>query len=128
MLTLSRGINPVWLNEKDAEKIGVKDNDWVEIYNDNGVIVTRAVVSARIPPGNCFVYHSPERTISTPKSPLRKYKRAGAHNSLIRTRLKPVLLMGGYGHITWFFNYYGPTGVNRDTYIFIRKLEEKPGW
>ena len=49
MLTLSRGIEPFWLNDKDAVEIGVEDNDWVEAYNDNGVIVTRAVVSARIP-------------------------------------------------------------------------------
>ena len=51
MLTLSRGIEPFWLNDKDAVEIGVQDNDWVEAYNDNGVIVTRAVVSARIPTG-----------------------------------------------------------------------------
>ena len=49
MLTLSRGIEPFWLNDKDAVEIGVEDNDWIEAYNDNGVIVTRAVVSARIP-------------------------------------------------------------------------------
>ena len=46
MLTLSRGIEPFWLNDKDAVEIGVEDNDWIEAYNDNGVIVTRAVVSA----------------------------------------------------------------------------------
>ena len=53
MLTLSRGVEPFWLNDKDAGEIGVQDNDWVEAYNDNGVIVTRAVVSARIPTGIC---------------------------------------------------------------------------
>ena len=30
MLTLSRGIEPFWLNDKDAAEIGVEDNDWVE--------------------------------------------------------------------------------------------------
>ena len=126
MLTLSRGVAPMWINDKDAEELGVEDNDWVETYNDHGVVVTRVVVSARMPRGLCFIYHSPERTIAVPKSPLRGNKRAGGHNSLVRARLKPVLLMGGYGQFTYGFNYWGPTGVNRDTFVLVRKLEGKP--
>lgn len=126
MLTLSRGIEPLWLNEKDAASIGVQDNDWVEVYNDHGVTVTRAIVSARIPTGLCFLYHATERTIGVPKSPMRGNRRAGSHNSATRARLKPVLMMGGYGQFTYGFNYWGPTGVNRDTYVLVRKLPGKP--
>jgi len=124
MLTLSRGIEPLWMNDQDAAEIGINDNDWVEMYNDHGVVCTRAVVSARVPRGACIFYHSPERTISIPKSPLRNNRRAGGHNSLTRIRLKPVLMMGGYGQFTFHFNYWGPTGVNRDTHILVRKLEK----
>jgi nitrate reductase / nitrite oxidoreductase, alpha subunit len=126
MLTLSRGIEPLWMNDADAAQIGVQDNDWVEAYNDHGVTVTRAVVSARIPPGLCILYHAPERTIGVPRSPLRGNRRAGGHNSPTRARLKPVLMMGGYGQFTYGFNYWGPTGVNRDTFVFVRKLPGKP--
>jgi nitrate reductase / nitrite oxidoreductase, alpha subunit len=122
MLTLSRGVEPCWLNDQDALAIGVADNDWVEVFNDNGVVVTRAAVSARLPRGIALYYHAPERTISVPKSPLRGNKRAGAHNSLTRARLNPVLLAGGYGQFTYAFNYWGPTGFNRDTFVYIRKL------
>ena len=125
MLTLSRGIEPFWINDRDAAEIGIVDNDWVEVSNDNGVVVTRAAVSARIPPGVCILYHSPERTISVPKSPLRNFRRAGGHNSLTRVRLKPSLMLGGYAQMTFHFNYWGPTGVNRDTHILVRKLEKK---
>ncbi|MEN8374175.1 MAG: nitrate reductase subunit alpha [Gemmatimonadota bacterium] len=128
MLTLSRGIEPFWLNDQEAESVGIADNDWVEVHNDHGVVVTRAVVSSRIPPGVCIFYHSPERTISVPKSPIRGNRRAGGHNSLTRTRLKPVLMMGGYGQFTYHFNYWGPTGVNRDTHVLVRKLAGKPRW
>jgi len=128
MLTLSRGCEPCWINDRDAEEAGINDNDWVEIFNDNGVMVTRAIVSARIPRGVCIVYHSPERTISVPKSPVRMMRRAGGHNSLTRTRLKPTLMMGGYGQFTYGFNYWGPTGVNRDTYVLVRKLPGKVEW
>lgn len=123
MLTLSRGIFPVWLNENDAAKLDIKDNDWVEVFNDNGVYSSRANVSARIPEGLCFVYHSPERTYSTPKSEVRNGRRSGSHNSLTRLHLKPNLLMGGYGQFTFHFNYWGPVGVNRDTFVLIRKMK-----
>ena len=124
MTTLSRGVEPFWINDHDAAEIGVKDNDWVEVYNDHGVVVTRAVVSARIPPGVCIQYHSPERTFSVPKSPLHNYRRAGGHNSLTRTRLKPSLMVGGYGQFTFHFNYWGPVGSNRDTHVLVRKLPD----
>ncbi len=124
MTTLSRGCDPLWINDKDAIEIGIVDNDWVEVHNDNGVVVTRAAVSARIPPGICIQYHSPERTYGVPKSPLRQFRRAGGHNSLTRTRLKPNLMAGGYGQFTYHLNYWGPVGCNRDTHILVRKLPE----
>jgi nitrate reductase alpha subunit len=128
MLTLSRGIEPFWLNDKDAEQIGVFDNDWIEAYNDNGVIVTRAVVSARIPRGLSIFYHAPERTIAFPKSPTRGNKRGGGTNSVTRLRLKPVLMAGAYAQHSYRFNDYGPAASDRDTYVIVHKLEGKPRW
>ncbi len=124
MMSLNRGCEPFWMNDKDAARLGIEDNDWVEIYNDNGVVCTRANVSARIPKGVCIIYHSPERTLNVPKSPLRGGKRAGGHNSLTRVRLKPLLMVGGYAQFTYHFNYWGPTGVNRDTHVLVRKLDD----
>ncbi len=124
MTTLSRGVEPLWINDQDAAGLGIEDNDWVEVYNDHGVVVTRAAVSARIPRGICIQYHSPERTYSVPTSPLRGWRRAGGHNSLTRTRLKPNLMAGGYGQFTYHFNYWGPIGCNRDTHVLVRKLPE----
>ncbi len=123
MMTLSRGGYPVWLNDKDSAEMGIADNDWVEVFNDNGVFVQRAIVSSRIPAGTVFVYHATERTVGIPKSPLRG-KRAGMNNSLTRARLKPVLMTGGYAQFTYFFNYWGPTGVNRDTFVFVRRIDK----
>ena len=39
MLSLSRGGPTVWMSEPDATSIGVRDNDWVEAVNRNGVLV-----------------------------------------------------------------------------------------
>ena len=123
MMTLSRGNYPVWLNNKDAADMGIRDNDWVEVFNDNGVFVQRCTSSARIPRGTVFVYHATERTIGIPISPLRK-QRAGMNNSLTRARLKPVLMSGGYAQFTYAFNYWGPTGVNRDTFVYVRRVDQ----
>ena len=46
MLTLFRGGQTIWLNEDDAAEIDVKDNDWVEAFNKNGIVAARAVVSS----------------------------------------------------------------------------------
>ncbi|MCK6602129.1 MAG: nitrate reductase subunit alpha [Bacteroidetes bacterium] len=125
MKTLSRGVEPLWINNKDAELIGIQDNDWVEVYNDNGVVCTRACVTHRLPRGMCMIYHSPERTLSVPKSPERGNRRAGGHNSLTRVRLKPLFMIGGYAQFTYAFNYWGPTGVNRETQVLVKKLTDK---
>jgi nitrate reductase alpha subunit len=124
METLSRGIEPIWLNDEDAESAGIGDNDWVEITNDHGAVVTRACVSARLPRGMCFIYHATERTVGVPRAPSRELRRAGGHNSLTRTRLKPLFMIGGYGQFSYGFNYWGPQGVNRDTFVVVRKLSE----
>ncbi len=124
MLTLSRGCEPCWINEKDAEELGIKDNDWVEVYNDHGVYATRAVVSSRIPKGVCIVYHVPERTVGIPKSQVRGNKRAGGHNSFTRIHLKPNYLAGGYGQFSYHFNYWGPIAPNRDTHVIVKKMEK----
>jgi len=124
MLTLSRGMEPCWLSVEDAKELGIKDNDWVEVFNDNGVYSTRACVSIRIPKGVCFVYHAVERTYSTPKSQIRGGKRSGNNNSFTRVHLKPNLMVGGYGQFTYHFNYWGPVGVNRDTHVLVQKMDK----
>ena len=127
MLTLSRGMEPFWLNDRDAAGIGVVDNDWVEVYNDNGVAVTRAAVSARIPSGVGIYYHAPERTIAVPKSPLRDYRRAGGHNSLTRAHgMKPLLMTGGiWLNSATRFNCLGTAGKRTATHYVVHS---QAGW
>ncbi len=124
MLTLSRGCEPVWINEEDAVDLEIKDNDWVEVYNDHGVYCARAVVSNRIPRGVTIVYHAVERTVGIPKSQVRGNKRAGGNNSFTRTHLKPNFLAGGYGQFSYGFNYWGPSAPNRDTHVVIKKMDK----
>jgi len=123
MLNLFRGGPTVWLNHQDADDIGVADNDWVEVFNRNGVMVARAVVSHRIPRGSAFSYHAQDRTINVPASSITK-ERGGIHNSVTQIRVKPTHMIGAYAQLSWGFNYWGPVGNQRDTMVFIRKMKE----
>lgn len=123
MLTLFRGGEAIWINNDDAAAIGVKDNDWLESFNVNGVVVAKAVVSHRIPRGKAFMYHAQERLINTPGSK-RSGQRGGTHNSVTRIIVKPTHMIGGYAQFSYFFNYYGPTGAQRDEVIVVRKAGE----
>ncbi|WP_308910298.1 nitrate reductase subunit alpha [Pseudokordiimonas caeni] len=121
MLTLNRGGPVVWLSEIDARKIDVADNDWIELYNANGAIVARAVVSQRVPEGMTMMYHAQEKIINTPKSKATG-NRGGIHNSVTRVVVKPTHMIGGYAQLAYGFNYYGTCGTNRDEFVTVRKL------
>ncbi len=124
MLSLSRGGPDLWMSQEDAEAIGVKDNDWIEAYNRNGVVVARAVVSHRMPQGTVFMYHAKDRTIDVPKSEVSG-RRGGIHNALTRLLVKPSHLIGGYAQLSYGFNYYGPTGNQRDEVTVIRRRSQE---
>jgi nitrate reductase alpha subunit len=123
LLTLFRGGKVIWVNDEDAADMGVQDNDWLECFNVNGLMLARAVVSHRIPRGKAFMYHALERTYDTPGSPLTG-ETAGMHNSVTHISVKPTHMIGAYAHLSYGFNYYGPTGSQRDSLIVVRKAKE----
>jgi nitrate reductase alpha subunit len=121
MLTLSRGGPIVWLSEVDAKKAGLVDNDWVELFNVNGAIAARVVVSQRVNPGMVMMYHAQEKIINTPGAEITGV-RGGIHNSVTRIVLKPTHMIGGYAQLSYGFNYYGTVGTNRDEFVVVRKM------
>ncbi len=123
MLTLSRGGPIIWLNEEDAKSADIEDNDWIDTFNANGAIACRAVVSQRVKPGSCMMYHAQERIVNTPGSSVTG-TRGGHHNSVTRVVMKPTHMIGGYAQQSWGFNYYGTVGCNRDEMVVIRKMAE----
>jgi nitrate reductase alpha subunit len=124
MLSLSRGGPTIWMSPQDADKIGVIDNEWIESYNRNGVVVARAIVSHRMPEGTVYMYHAKDRTINVPVAETSGM-RGGTNNSLTRILLKPSHLIGGYAQLSFAFNYLGPTGNQRDEVTVIRRRSQK---
>ncbi|WP_041121840.1 nitrate reductase subunit alpha [Jeotgalibacillus alimentarius] len=123
MLTLFRGGPVVWINNIDAEKHDIQDNEWLEVYNRNGVVTARAVVSHRMPEGTMFMYHAQDKHINVPGSSITG-ERGGSHNAPTKIHVKPTQMVGGYAQLSYGFNYYGPIGNQRDVYVAVRKLKE----
>jgi nitrate reductase alpha subunit len=121
MLTLNRGGPVIWLSEDDAKVAGIADNDWVELFNTNGAIAARAVVSQRVNPGMVMMYHAQEKIINTPGAEITGI-RGGIHNSVTRIVTKPTHMIGGYAQFSYGFNYYGTIGTNRDEFVVVRKM------
>lgn len=123
MLTLSRGGPHVWISEVEAQKAGIKDNDWVEVFNTNGTLTARVVVSQRVPAGMCLMYHAQEKIVNVPGAETSG-KRGGIHNSVTRAVTKPTHMIGGYAQLAYGFNYYGTVGSNRDEFVILRKMNK----
>ena len=123
MLTLNRGGPVVWISETDAKTAGIADNDWVEVYNANGALTARAVVSQRVNPGMMLMYHAQEKIVNTPGSEVTG-NRGGIHNSVTRATVKPTHMIGGYAQQSYGFNYYGTVGSNRDEFVIVRKMNK----
>jgi nitrate reductase alpha subunit len=124
MLRLFRGGPVIWMSPADAARIGAADNDWIEAFNRNGVVACRAVVSHRMPEGTVFMYHAKDRHLMTPKSEVSGWH-GGGDNSLTRLVIKPTHMIGGYGQLSYGFNYYGPTGNQRDEITVIRRRDQE---
>ena len=109
MLTLNRGGPVIWLSEDDARKAGIVDNDWVELFNLNGAIAARAVVSQRVNPGMVLMYHAQEKIVNTPGSEITGARRhpqlgdahraeADAHDRRLRAAELRLQLLRNHRH------------------------------
>ena len=70
------------------------------------------------------MHHAQERVANTPLTE-RSGRRGGIHNSLTRILIKPSHLIGGYAQFSNAFNYYGPTGNQRDEVTLIRRRSQE---
>jgi nitrate reductase alpha subunit len=127
MLHMSRGGPTVWLNPDDADEIEVLDNDWVEMFCENGIEVVRAVVSHQVPRNMAITYHQVERNVNVPFSPLAKKNkssdmRGGNNNATTRILMNPHTMIGGYAQFSYYINYWGTSPSERDHGVIIRKM------
>ncbi len=113
MLRLQRFRPVVKISPHDAKERGIKDNDWIRVYNDNGSFVAKAYIMGSLKPGEVIMDHGWETYMDL----LR-----GGFQSVAPIRVKPTQLAGGYGQLHFKLNYWGPTGVQKDTMVQIEKF------
>ncbi|GAB4231959.1 MAG: molybdopterin-dependent oxidoreductase [Deltaproteobacteria bacterium] len=113
MLRLQRGMPIAYLNPEDAGARGIRDNDWIRIYNHIGYCVVRAKILPGERRGRVTMYHGWEKFLGF---------RHGGWQSLTYIKIKPTQLIGKYGHVNFRLNYWGPTGNNRDVKVEVEKF------
>jgi nitrate reductase alpha subunit len=133
MQRMFRGGQVIWINPKDADEIGVKDNDWLEAYSETGIIVARAAVSQQVSRDTVVMYHMSERNLNVPFSKLARERglkdlRGGNNNAPTRIQMNPSFMPGGYAQFSYGLNYWGTSPAERDMAIAVRKMPlEKNG-
>lgn len=114
LLRLQRGLPIVYIHPDDANERQIQDNDWVKIFNNQG----HAIVKAKILPGEkrhrITMYHGWEKFLGF---------QSGGWQSLSYIKIKPTQLIGGYGHLNFKLNYWGPTGNNRDIKVNFERYD-----
>jgi nitrate reductase alpha subunit len=77
-----------------------------------------------MPEGTVYMYHATDRVVDVPIAETSGL-RGGMHNALTRILLKPTHLAGGYGQLSYGFNYIGPTGNQRDEITVVRRRSQE---
>jgi nitrate reductase alpha subunit len=106
------------LSVQDAEGRGVRDGDFVEVYNDVGGFKVQAVVSSSVRPGQVIIYHSWEN-----------YQFDGWRHfkSVMASPMNPIELAGGYGHLRPGPALGAPGISDRDPRVEVRKADGPVG-
>jgi complex iron-sulfur molybdoenzyme family reductase subunit alpha len=111
-LRLQRGVPIVYIHPDDAKTRNIQDNDWVKVFNDNGSFVSKVQILPGEKRQRLTMYHGWERYLGFLQ---------GGWQSPTVIKIKPTQLVGGYGHVNFKLNYWGPTGNNRDVRVDIVK-------
>ena len=82
-----QGREPVYINTKDAQKLGIKDGEVVEVYNKRGAVLAGAVVTDFIMEG---VVEIPEGAWYDPENPQEDYPRCNGGACNVLTSSKPT--------------------------------------
>ena len=112
LLRLQRGGPMVEISPADAQERGIKDNDWVEVWNSHGRVIVRCKVKKGEQNGRVSMWHTPELYMDLIE---------GSTQSVVPVRITPTHLVGNYGHLVFRPNYYGPGGTQRDARVQVKR-------
>ncbi len=113
MLDTNRGTPHIVINNKDAARLGISDNDMVRVYNDVGEFEVPARVTASAGPGQVVMYNGFE--------PYQFPNWAGP-NDAEPGMVKWLHLVGDYGHLRYSATNWQPCAVMRGTRVGVERV------
>ncbi|MEM2727335.1 MAG: molybdopterin dinucleotide binding domain-containing protein, partial [Archaeoglobaceae archaeon] len=115
-LNLHRGEPFVYINKKAAEKKGVKDGDYIKVFNELGEVVVQAKVSSLPAEDQIIFYHGWESNQFLNGQSLK--------DTLSFGLIKPLHLAGGYGHLYYRYVTWQPQMIYRHARVDFEKVPE----
>jgi DMSO reductase family type II enzyme molybdopterin subunit len=114
LLQTHRGEPFAWVSPHDAEKRGVRDHDYIRIFNDIGSFVVRARLSPAQRPGLVTVYNGWD--------PLMFPGWEGP-NEVEAGMVKYLGFAGGYGHLVYAPLEWQPVPTDRPMFVDFERAE-----
>lgn len=113
MLETHRGSPHIVMNNEDAERLDIQDNDTVRVWNDQGDFFVPVLLSNSAQPGQVVMYNGFE-----------PYQFPGwtSPNDAEPGMIKWLHLAGGYGHLRYWTTEWQPSPVMRGTRVAIEKV------
>ncbi len=110
MLQLQRGEPVMYMNSDDARRRGIRDHDWVRVFNDTGEFFIRVKPSPAVQPGQVIIYHAWEN---------HQFRNWAQSQDAVPSPWKPLHVAGGYGHIRYRMFYAAPSHTPRGTAVEV---------
>ena len=116
MLRLQRGEPVVYLNPKDAERLGIADDGWSELSNDYGKMYMLVKYSTMVRPGVAYYFHAWEP---------QQFPNHESYKWLIPGLQNPMHLAGGARHLGFAINFLQAGSFVQDTRVSIRASADR---
>jgi anaerobic selenocysteine-containing dehydrogenase len=116
LLSLQRGEPDVYVNPDDAAARGIQDGDMIRIFNDFGDFRAMAHVSSITQPQTLFMYHGWDPMMFNDR---RNFSSVISTNGL----LKPVQMIGDYGHVRHQAPDFVPNQTHHDCTVNFEKVK-----
>jgi DMSO reductase family type II enzyme molybdopterin subunit len=113
MMRLNRPDPAFLMSQPDAKARGIKDGDWVRVYNDVGSFNVRAKVTPSMRPGQSLMFHAYEKY---------QFPGKGDMNSVSPSPLNPVEMAGGHPHLRAGILMGQNSMYDRDTRVDVELL------
>ncbi len=113
ILNTHRGEPFVFINDGDARARGIKNGDYVRVFNDCGAVILQAKVSPAVRPGQLIIYNGWEPFA---------HRGWASQADLEPGMVKWLHLAGGYGHLQYRILHWQPIPVDRAITADIEKV------